>query len=87
MAKKSFTSGIDALLSPTTKNDVTPDEPVRQPDDKPSRKPVKLLNDDALIPVHFRMPQSLKVKMEHYCTDNRLKQQELITSAIQQFIQ
>jgi len=79
MAKKSFTTGIDALLSPTTKNDVTPDGPVHQP--------VKNISDDVLIPVHFRMPETLKVKMEHYCTDNRLKQQELITRAIQQFIQ
>jgi hypothetical protein len=33
------------------------------------------------------MPVSLKIEMEHYCTDNRIKQQELITNAIKNYIE
>jgi len=78
--KKTFTSSIDALLTPTTKSEVTPEPELLSNSFTP-------IDDDPLISVQFRMPTSLKIQMEHFCTDNRLKQQHLITRAIQQFIQ
>jgi hypothetical protein len=73
MAKKTFTSGIDALLSPTMKNS--------------SPEPDHKHQDNKLTSVMFRMPVSLKIEMEHYCVDNRIKQQELITNAIRNYIE
>ena len=78
--KKIFTHGIDSLLTPTITKDVTPDQ------SDPIDMPEKQLDNDPLIGVLFRVPTSLKIKMEHFCTDNRLKQQELIIRAVKQFI-
>jgi hypothetical protein len=73
MAKKTFASGINALLSPTKKN-LNP-----EPDNK--------RQEDKLTSVFFRMPVSLKIEMEHYCTEKRLKQRELILKAIRNYIE
>jgi hypothetical protein len=73
MSKKTFASGIDALLTPTTKKE-SPEQKI-----EPAREPQ--------TSVMFRMPVSLKIKMEHFCADNRIKQQELITNAIKNYIE
>ena len=71
MVKKTFTSGIDALLSPTTKKD----------SESPAQK-----QQEKQTSVMFRIPVSLKIRMEHYCTDNRIKQQDFIVKAIRNYI-
>jgi hypothetical protein len=70
MSKKTFTTGIDALLSPTAKSP--------EPDNK--------RRDNKLTSVMFRMPISLKVEMEHYCADHRIKQQDVIVAAIRNYM-
>jgi hypothetical protein len=72
MAKKTFTTGIDTLISSTTKKD--------------NGSPAQIQQEE-LTSVMFRIPVSLKIKMEHYCTDNRIKQQELIINAIKKHIE
>jgi hypothetical protein len=42
--------------------------------------------DERMISVLFRMPFALKIRMGHYCVDNRIKQQELIIQAIEQLL-
>jgi hypothetical protein len=71
MAKKTFASGIDALLSPTTK----------------SPEPENKHRDNKQTSVMFRMPVSLKIEMEHYCVNHRIKQYELIINAIKNYIE
>jgi hypothetical protein len=71
MSKKIFTTGIDALLSPTAKKS-NPESDNKQ--------------QEELTSVMFRTPVSLKIEMEHYCIDNRIKQYELITNAIRDYI-
>jgi hypothetical protein len=70
MAKKTFTSGIDALLSPTTKE----------------IKPQEINKSEEQTSIMCRIPVSLKIRMEHYCTDKRIKQQELIATAINAYM-
>jgi hypothetical protein len=68
MAKKSFTTGIDALLTSTTK-EPKPNYPVNSSSEKQTS-------------VMFKMPESLKIKMQHYCIDKQITQQDFIVEAI-----
>jgi hypothetical protein len=73
-SKKEFKSGIEALLSPTTNN-----KSISETDNKQTQI-------EKLTSVMFRIPVNVKIQMEHYCTDNRIKQQELIINAIKKYI-
>jgi len=80
MPKKDFSSGISLLIqNPATsaQNNKNDDKPI------PKKQEMEIQDQTS---VHFRMPVSLKISMEHYCTDHRMKQQELIISAIAKYI-
>ncbi|MDR2920240.1 MAG: hypothetical protein LBV72_12865 [Tannerella sp.] len=74
MAKKNFTSGIDALLtSIITKYAPGPEQvpDLQQESGNAPAKPAgKFSGDDKLVFVSFRMPESLVMKMRYYCVDN-----------------
>jgi tRNA uridine 5-carbamoylmethylation protein Kti12 len=82
MAKKNFSAGIDGLLTPSVKvTDSSPEKTLNQ--NQTTNIDVR---NEKLTSVHFRIPESLKIEIEIYCARNRMKQQELIMSAIQNYI-
>ena len=80
MAKKNFTSGIDALLSSTVSKEPT------GADVAPIRRPVHQSETEKCSLISFRMRDSLIKQMKFCCIENKLKQQELIVTAIENYI-
>ena len=78
--KKTFASGLEALLTPTdnkiteTKSKVAPvPVPSPSPDDPSVEK---------LVAVHFQMPLSLKIRLDTFCSINQISKRDLISNLI-----
>ena len=69
MAKKEFQKGINALF---------PDKLSKKTENTENTE-----NTESLSAIYLKIPKSLKVKMGHYCTDNGVKQQDLIIKSIE----
>jgi len=79
MAKKTFTSGLDALLTPTTEQKrATPlEKKSKAKDSQPS---------ETLISLLIRIPVDLKIKLDIYCAQNRITKQNFITALITEIL-
>ena len=79
MAKKSFSSGLDNLLTPTisTMHDSAASHTSPKPKTSTSAP------NDELVSVLFRIPVDLKIRLDTHCAKNRISKQDFITSLIE----
>ena len=75
MAKKTFTSGLDALLTSTT---VQKRAKSLEKKSKSKESP----SSDELVSVLIRIPVDLKIKLDTHCAKNRISKQDFITALI-----
>ena len=78
MAKKSFSKGLDALLTPTTKP--VSDEAQLSP--APAVKPNRHATTGEDSKIIFRLPVDVKIKLDIYCAQNRITKQNFISNLI-----
>jgi len=85
-SKKDFRTGISLLIQPvhSTPNDDSSADLKIDEEQTPNKQSEMEIEEQTSV--HFRMPVSKKIKMEHYCTDHRIKQQQLIVDAITKYI-
>ena len=79
MAKKTLTSGLDALLTSTI-------EKKRATSLEKKSKPKDPQPSDALISLLIRIPVDLKIKLDIYCAKNRITKQDFITALITEIL-
>ena len=82
MAKKNFTSGLDSLLSPTTK---TTTENTKQAV-TPVSKSVLPFASGKEAKILIRLPADVKMKLDLYCIHNRTTKQEFVANLIMKSI-
>jgi len=82
--KKNFTSGIDAYFTPSIVDSDYQIETTNQP----SSPSLPASNDTEQIQlISLRIPVPLKIKLELYCVNNRMKQKDAILKAIRNLVQ
>ena len=89
MSKKTFTSGLEALFTPTD-NKITETETKFAPVPVPSPSPDDPAVDPAvekLVAVHFQMPLSLKIRLDTFCSINQISKRDLISNLITNHIE
>ena len=78
MAKKNFTSGLDSILSPTTKSSTDNAKQSVTPVSK-SVLPVASGKEAKIL---IRLPADIKMKLDLYCIHNRTTKQEFVANLI-----
>jgi hypothetical protein len=83
MAKKTFASGLDRLLEPTTKDKTTS---LQSPSSPKSPESPPLQDPGEPVSILIRIPVDLKIKLDTHCAQNRITKQNFITNLINKAI-